>query len=142
MKLRTILQITAGLIFLGIIVGYSLYQTRDYQAGPRVTIETPEDGATTTEPLITVNGTAERIAFLSMNGRQIFTDRDGNFTEKLPLTAGYNIITVSARDTFDREVQAQARVILHASSSLLFSSYNNLNNEQETRRQENIEAEE
>jgi hypothetical protein len=41
----------------------------------------------------------------------------------LLLTPGYNIITVRADDAFDRRVQKQVRVVLHATSSLLFSTY-------------------
>lgn len=126
MKLRKILQITAGLIFFAIIAGYSLYQIQDYQAGPSITIETPAHGISTTSPLITISGEAQRVAYLTLNGRQIFTDRSGNFEEELLLTAGYNIITVAAEDTFERKTEKQIGVTLHASSTLLFS-YNNSN---------------
>lgn len=137
MRLRTILQITAGLVFFGIIAGYSAYQAQDFWTGPTVTINTPADGATTSEPLIRVTGAAERISHLSLNGRQIYTSPNGRFSEPLLLAPGYNIITVAANDAFDRHTEEQVRVILHATSSLLFSSQNYV---QEERRQEENEG--
>jgi hypothetical protein len=127
MLLRKILQATVVGAFLAVIIGYSAYQARDYWTGPVVTIESPEDGFETDEPMMRLTGTAERVSFLTLNGRQIFTDMNGYFEEELLLSNGYNIITVLGRDAFDREVERHTRVIFNASSSLLFSSYNNKN---------------
>jgi hypothetical protein len=91
--------------------------------------------------MLKLAGHVERIAYLSLNGRQIYTDTNGYFDEELLLTDGYNIITVAGRDAFDRQTEDHVRVILNASSSLLFSSYNQ-NNEQEFRGQEEQETEE
>lgn len=122
MKLRKILQIAAGVAFFALIAGYSVYQAQDFWSGPQIVIEDPQDGYETTEPLIQISGQTKRISYLSLNGRQIFTDRNGYFEEELLLTPGYNIITVAADDAFDRHTEEHVRVILHATSSLLFSS--------------------
>jgi hypothetical protein len=141
MKLRTILQITAGVIFLLLIAGYSMYQAQDFWAGPQVWVNTPANGIRTTSPLIHISGSAERISFLSLNGRQIYTDPNGRFSEALLLAPGYNIITLAARDAFGRDTEAHLRVIFDAPSSLLFSSQN-IQNGQEERAEKNEETEE
>ncbi|MEX2369081.1 MAG: hypothetical protein WD552_01655 [Candidatus Paceibacterota bacterium] len=133
MKLRTILQIAVGLLIFILIAGYSIYQARDFWAGPTLAISTPADGVQTTHPLIHISGAAERISFLSLNGRQIYTDPNGRFSEALLLTPGYNIITLAADDSFGRHTEKHLRVVLNATSSLLFSSYK-INNGQEERR--------
>ncbi|MEX2515252.1 MAG: hypothetical protein WD335_03950 [Candidatus Paceibacterota bacterium] len=141
MLLRRILQITAGGAFLALIVGYGMYQAEDFRTGPVIQITSPQDGYQADEPMLSLVGKAERVSYLSLNGRQIYTDTNGYFDEELLLTDGYNIITVAGRDAFDRHTEEHVRVILNASSSLLFSSYN-LNNEQEFRGQEEQETEE
>ena len=141
MLLRKILKITAGVVLFGIIAGYAAYQVEDFRTGPVISITSPTDGYQTEEPMLKLAGQVERIAYLSLNGRQIYTDTNGYFDEELLLTDGYNIITVAGRDAFDRQTEDHVRVILNASSSLLFSSYNQ-NNEQEFRGQEEQETEE
>lgn len=143
MRLRTILQITIGGLFVLLIIGYSIYQAQDFWAGPEVEISTPADGAVTTKPLIHISGSTKRISFLSLNGRQIFTDRNGKFSEALLLAPGYNIITLAADDSFGRRAEEQLRIVFNATSSLLFSSYIHNNGQKERRTtEEDKEAEE
>lgn len=136
MSLRSILQIAMGVLLFLIIAGYGVYQAQDFWAGPIISITSPADGFEADEHLVNLTGRAERISYLNLNGRQIFTDRNGYFEEELLLSPGYNIMTVAGEDAFGRETEEHVRVILNASSSLLFSSYNNPNNEQEIRQRE------
>lgn len=122
MFLRKLLQISAVVLFFGVIAGYSYYQVADFAAGPEITISTPANGVATTSSFVTVSGSAERIAYLSLNGRQIFTDRDGNFKEPLLLSPGYNIITISAQDKFFRETSTQLEMILRRQPVLTHST--------------------
>ena len=46
-----------------------------------------------------------------MNDRQMFTDEEGEFSEKLLLSYGYNIITVKAKDRFGRETKKTLELI-------------------------------
>lgn len=143
MRLRKILQFAAGGLLLVIIIGYGIYQAQDFWTGPVISITSPHDGYEADSHTIELVGRAERVSYLNLNGRQIFTDRNGIFEEELLLAPGYNIITVAGEDAFGRETREHLRVTMNASSSLLFSSYNNPNNEQEIRqREEEQEAEE
>jgi hypothetical protein len=54
------------------------------------------------ERVVMLQGSAENIAFLSLNGRQIYTDKKGYFQETLVLENGYTVATVQAQDRYGR----------------------------------------
>lgn len=88
-----------------LIVGYGLFQARNLINGPEISISTPKNGENLASPLITVTGVAENITKISMNDRQIFVDKKGNFAEKLLVPNGYTIIKLAAQDKFGRTTQ-------------------------------------
>ena len=99
-------KLIAGIVIISIIViGIGLYaylQSREYLRGPVIAISEPENGISFAAPLITIAGRAENAAFLTLNGRQIFTDEQGSFRERLLLQEGYNILAIDAKDRFGR----------------------------------------
>lgn len=100
-KFRKRLAIAVSvLIFIG-IASYGVYQARAYLSGPRIVIE----GKTREGPLLMLAGTAERIAFLSLQGKQIFTDENGRWQETALLMPGYNSVVVAATDRFGRKTE-------------------------------------
>lgn len=94
-----------------LFVCYCLYQARFLILGPQVSVQTPKDGVVVDSALIDVNGKAKNAAWLSLNGRQIFTDEEGLWSERLIVSTGLSIISVAARDRFGREVEKQIRII-------------------------------
>lgn len=101
MHARKKLAWAGGALLLMLLIAYSAYQARAYLAGPRVRIgETLRNG-----PLLDIAGTAERVAFVSLNGRQIFTDERGVWQETILLLPGYNVVSLSATDRFGRETE-------------------------------------
>ncbi|MFZ2484935.1 MAG: hypothetical protein WAW81_03290 [Minisyncoccia bacterium] len=101
------------IIFFALLVSYSLYQARFLILGPQVWIDSPQDGATVSDPLVTMNGRAKNVAWIRLNDRQIFTDEDGTWSEKLIVSEGLSIMTVRARDRFGRETEERITVILN-----------------------------
>ena len=95
-----------------LVVGYAYLKTKDYIAGPQITITSPLNGTTVSSPLIEIVGTAKNISFISLNDRPIFIDESGNFKEKLLLYSGYNIMSVKAEDRYKRKVEKSLEVIL------------------------------
>ena len=85
-------------IFIGIIIFYSYYQSRAIIAGPTITLDTPKTGSTSTTSLIEVRGFAQHTNEVTLQGRPIFIDLNGRFTEQLLLMDGYNIIELTAKD--------------------------------------------
>jgi len=95
-----------------LVVGYAYLKTKDYIAGPQITITSPLNGSSVSNSLIEIVGTAKNISFISLNDRPIFIDESGNFKEKLLLYSGYNIMSVKAEDRYKRTVEKKLEVIL------------------------------
>lgn len=107
------------LIFLFILlITYSLYQARALLTGPRIWVEKPKDGYSVSDPLVIVEGQSKNIAWISLNDRQIFTDEEGRWREKLLVSPGLSIISIKARDRFGRETEKNVRVVLPAQTGL------------------------
>lgn len=90
---------------------YGYRQSRQYLRGPVIVVTEPEDGFSSILPLLSITGKAGNAAFLTLNGKQIFTDEQGGFSEKLLLQEGYNIITIAAKDRFGRTAQRTLELV-------------------------------
>ncbi len=114
MNRNAISLLRTGLIILlaVTVVGYSLFQAQKLIRGPIIDIYTPENGATYNQTLIQIEGRARNIAYLNLNDRPIFTDKNGYFSEKLLLSTGYNIIKLDARDKFKNYTEKRLEIIL------------------------------
>ena len=91
-------------IFL-LILGYGLFQARNLINGPEISVSTPKNGDNLANPLVAVTGIATNITHISLDDRQIFVDKKGNFSEKLLVPSGYTIIKLAAQDKFGRTTQ-------------------------------------
>lgn len=85
-------------VFVGVIAFYSYYQSRAIIAGPTITVLTPTTGSVATTSLITVPGVVQHAQEITLQGRPIFIDLNGRFSEQLLLMNGYNIIELTAKD--------------------------------------------
>ncbi len=104
----------AALIF-SLVAGfgiYGAYKARGFMAGPEIALESPRNGEVAANSYVNVKGRAKNIASISLNGRMIFVDENGNFKENLLLARGYNIMEVKAVDKFGKEVKVRREVIL------------------------------
>ena len=98
-----------GLLVL--IVGYSLFQARKIVEGPELTITSPIVQGVVKDSLVRVTGIAKNIKEITLNGTPIYIDEQGNFSEKLVLLAGYNIIELEARDKFNKETKKVIQIV-------------------------------
>lgn len=108
---RTYIKIFLITLFAITLTGYVLFQTRNLIIGPVITIDSPKSGASITDPLIEVVGTARNIAHISFNDRVIFVDEEGHFFERLLLSYGYNIITIAGQDKFGRKTEETIEIV-------------------------------
>lgn len=108
--------------FVGTIVFYAYYQSRDIRQGPIITLVSPTDGLTSTSSLISVYGVAHNAKMLTLDGRAIFVDLKGNFFEQLLLMDGYNIIELTAKDGEGRERKKIVEVVYQNPSRIQASS--------------------
>ena len=99
-------------LVLGVValIVYFLFQARFLILGPEVKITYPVNGSSVEETSITVGGSSRNVAWISLNGRQIYTDENGLWQEKLLVGTGTSIITVRTQDRFGREETDQISV--------------------------------
>ena len=84
----SIVRISATSLLALVIIVYSVFQAWKLISGPIIDIYAPQSGATYNQTLIEIDGRARNIAYINMDERKIFTDKDGYFKEKNWVIAG------------------------------------------------------
>ncbi len=79
---------------------------------PYLFIENPRSNLAITEKKINIIGIAEAEAQITINGKQVLTDANGRFTERISLKNGINIITVIAKKRYGREKIIKRQVLV------------------------------
>jgi hypothetical protein len=76
-------------------------------------------------PLATVSGNASKAIYLSLNGREIFIDKNGNFSESIAVLPGFSVVTLNARDKFGKTAEKKFEVIYEENAkAIAFRSVN------------------
>jgi hypothetical protein len=109
---KRIVSIAAPALLFLIIASYTYYKTRDLLRGVVLSVNGITDGETFTEPEVSLTGSAKNALMLSINGREIFIDRNANFSENLLLLPGYNIVAIKAEDKFGKKAEKDYQVTL------------------------------
>ena len=109
----SIVRISAVLLLGIIIVGYSIFQAWKLISGPIITVYTPQNGATYNQTLIEIDGRAKNVAYINLDDRKIFTDKDGDFSEKILLSPGLNTVVLSATDKFGAKTEKKLELVLN-----------------------------
>jgi hypothetical protein len=93
-------------LILGIaslLLAFVGYNMRDIIFGCPLIIHGATDGATVTSLIFPIAGNARHAKTITIDGRTVAFDRNGNFTEKILLSPGYNIVEVALTDRFGKE---------------------------------------
>lgn len=112
MEVRIIIKRVLVVLAVVIVVGYSYFVLYGLLRGPRIILSTPEDGFSTTTPFISISGVAIHSNNLTINGAATPLDLDGNFRSQLILAPGYNIMTITAQDRYNRTVEKNLEINL------------------------------
>lgn len=99
------------IVFFLLLILYTLFQARFLILGPVINIESPHDGELVDQSVIMIKGTAQNIAYISLNDRPIFIDSKGNWNERYALSPGLSVITLRAKDRFGRETEKTLRLV-------------------------------
>ena len=79
--------------------------------------------------LAVVSGVAKNATYISLNGREIFIDKNGNFREAVALIPGYTVITIDAMDKFENSADKKFQMVYkEGSPAVAFSGSKNINN--------------
>jgi hypothetical protein len=112
--MRSIIPIIkiSSIVGVMLIIGvYAYLKSEAFIKGPIIQMDNLTDGMTVTDPLLVIKGAASHVSFINMNDRKIFTDQNGVFSEEMLLYPGYNILTVSAEDRFNRHIEKTIQVV-------------------------------
>src|SRR5882672_7866899 len=90
----------ALIVFFLIAAGYAFFEARGQLFGP--TISVPNEVSEMHDPYVLIQGTADRISSLSMNGKAITVSEDGAFSQPYLLAPGDNRIVLDAKDQYGR----------------------------------------
>ncbi|MBU4480470.1 hypothetical protein KKG48_03465 [Patescibacteria group bacterium] len=99
---RKILKRIGIIIVAVIIIGYAYFQTINLLSGPIIQIDSPISGATINQSLVKIQGNIKNATYITMNGRKIFVDENGELEEKFLLSEGYNVIEIEVVDKFEK----------------------------------------
>src|SRR3989344_1829514 len=108
---KKIFQITGLSVFFLLIVIYALFGSHDLIVGVKIKNVNLVDGAKTRESVMKVTGNAKNATKLSLNGREISIDQQGNFTETIVLLLGYNVVNIQAKDKFGYSDEKNYKII-------------------------------
>ena len=100
-KFRSIVYAILVIGACTLITLYVVYQARFLIGGPQLYLIDEPDSIQNSQ-LVHLRGKASNISTISLNGRQIFTDKTGYFNEALLLENGYTIATIQATDRYGR----------------------------------------
>lgn len=114
MEGRKILKLLLWGLGVTIVIGYSLFILMDFIRGPRIIIESPKNGFSTTTQAIMVTGQGIHTNNITINGAQIAVDLNGNFRDQLILAPGYNIIKIVGKDNYSRVTEKTIETVFLA----------------------------
>jgi len=72
----------------------------------KATIEQKDDSS-----IATVKGTASKATYITLNGREIFIDKEGNFSESIAVLPGFSVVTLNARDKFGKTAMKKFEIV-------------------------------
>lgn len=65
----------------------------------------------TSSSLVKIKGKAMNATYISLNGREIYIDKDGSFEEQVSLPEGLSIITLDAQDKFGKQAFKEFEIL-------------------------------
>src|SRR3989339_398185 len=87
-------------VFFLFIVAFAFFGSHNLIFGVKIKGVNIENGATVIESTEHITGNAKNAVLLTLNGREISIDKEGNFNETIALSPGYNIVSIEAKDKF------------------------------------------
>ncbi len=78
----------------------------------KATIEQKNDSS-----LAVIKGVASKATYISLNGREIFINKNGDFSESVILLPGFSVVTINARDKFGKTAEKKFEVVKEENAS-------------------------
>lgn len=101
----------ASLLVIFAIAGYIWYQVSGFMSAPQLDLAQLQPQMTVSSPTISIQGTTEGFAQVTINAEPVATDPNGNFQQDVHLAPGLNTIEIAARNRLNKETKKQIRVV-------------------------------
>lgn len=86
------------------VISVLIYRNmREMLSGVRVDVRVEEAEESNGTNLFSLKGNAKHATFITVNGREIFIQKNGDFEEKIAIPDGYSVITLFARNKFGKD---------------------------------------
>ena len=108
---KKLIKIISIFLIIFIIIGYGIFASHNFILGPKITVFEPINGSTIATSSVLIRGIAERVRDLSLNGRPVPIDIEGNFNETILLAPGYNSSLLFAQDKFNRTIEYKIELV-------------------------------
>lgn len=96
-------------------------QIKQMVEAPPLTLLSPENGMTTTENHLMVQGQTDREVQVSINGKEVPNSENGHFQETITLSNGVNTLVISARKKHGGITSETRYVILQGTKSVSYA---------------------
>lgn len=97
------------IVFFLLLVAYGYFEVQGILFGPRINITS--SATIVGNQYVTIRGTADHIASLSMNGQPIAVTEQGAFEQPYVLAPGDNHILFDAKDKYGRTSRRDVEII-------------------------------
>jgi hypothetical protein len=107
----------ASCVALFTIIGVFSYFKMSFVLNGVQIVANIEHGENT--PLTVISGKAQNATYISLNGREIYIDKDGCFSEKINLIPGFSVITIDATDKFGKSKEKTFQLVYNEGAPLV-----------------------
>ena len=97
---KKILKISLVSILFLVILILAFFNSKDLVFGVKIKNLNITDGMKVSGSTLKITGTAKNATKISLDGREISVDQNGNFNETISLFPGYNVLNIKAQDKF------------------------------------------
>jgi cytoskeletal protein RodZ len=108
-------KILRGLSITAVILsglGYFSYLLYAMVAAPKLTLLTPATNITTNNPELQIKGITEQGTTVTIEGKTIAIDDQGQFTDNVDLITGMNTITISAKKKYSKPTTITREIVV------------------------------
>lgn len=110
------LEIISCVALFAIIAVFSYEKTSFLLKGVKIEATIEQQNSSS---LAVVKGVAAKATYITLNGREIFIDKDGNFSEVVAMLPGYSVLTLDAIDKFGKTAEKKFEVVTEGNAKAI-----------------------
>jgi hypothetical protein len=99
------------ILFLLLVIGYFYRQINFLIRPPHLEVSQPPADITVKQSIFEIAGRTDPSAYLTVNDKKVYIDKQGNFQAEIELSQGVNVISIQAKNRFDKINEIIRRII-------------------------------